>query len=76
MPEMLEKLHQKYGDNIDGNLKAQKEIDDAFGDSAVVVKQLYGDVDVLRKNITSLGGNDGLKRARKWPINWLIRGNG
>lgn len=65
MPEMLEKLHQKYGDNIDGNLKAQKEIDDAFGDSAVVVKQLYGDVDVLRKNITSLGGDDGLKRARE-----------
>ena len=65
MPEMLEKLHQKYGDNIDGNLKAQKEIDEAFGDSAVVVKQLYGDVDVLRKNITSLGGNDGLKRARE-----------
>ncbi|EMD0829334.1 phage tail tape measure protein [Morganella morganii] len=65
MPEMLEKLHKKYGDNIDGNLKAQKEIDDAFGDSAVVVKQLYGDVDVLRKNITSLGGDDGLKRARE-----------
>lgn len=65
MPELLEKLHQKYGDNIDGNLKAQKEIDDAFGDSAVVVKQLYGDVDVLRKNITSLGGDDGLKRARE-----------
>ncbi|MGJ7057408.1 phage tail tape measure protein [Morganella morganii] len=65
MPEMLEKLHQKYGDNIDGNLKAQKEIDDAFGDSAVVVKQLYGDVDVLRKNINSLGGDDGLKRARE-----------
>ena len=65
MPEILEKLHQKYGDNIDGNLKAQKEIDDAFGDSAVVVKQLYGDVDVLRKNITSLGANDGLKRTRE-----------
>ncbi len=65
MPEMLEKLHQKYGDNIDGNLKAQKEIDDAFGDSAVVVKQLYGDVDVLRKNITSLGANDGMKRTRE-----------
>ncbi|HEI9768598.1 TPA: phage tail tape measure protein [Morganella morganii] len=65
MPEMLEKLHQKYGNNIDGNLKAQKEIDDAFGDSAVVVKQLYGDVDVLRKNITSLGANDGMKRTRE-----------
>lgn len=65
MPEMLEKLQKKYGANIEGNLKAQKEIEDAFGDSAVVVKQLYGDVDVLRKNITGLGANDGLKRARE-----------
>ncbi|WP_434172248.1 hypothetical protein AHYW_001403 [Providencia manganoxydans] len=65
MPEILEKLHKKYGDNIDGNLKAQKEIEAAFGDSAIVVKQLYGDVDVLRKNMTSLGANDGMKRTRE-----------
>ncbi|TCT36954.1 TP901 family phage tail tape measure protein [Providencia alcalifaciens] len=65
MPEILEKLHKKYGANIDGNLKAQKEIEDAFGDSAIVVKQLYGDVDVLRKNMTSLGANDGMKRTRE-----------
>ncbi len=57
LPEMLGKLQQKYGANIDGNLKAQKEIEAAFGDSAIVVKQLYGDVDVLRKNITALGAN-------------------
>lgn len=63
MPEMLEKIQRKYGTSIEGNLKAQKEIEDAFGDSAVVVKQLYGDVDVLRKNITSLGANDGMKRT-------------
>ncbi len=65
MPEMLEKIQKKYGTSIEGNLKAQKEIEDAFGDSAVVVKQLYGDVDVLRKNITSLGANDGMKRTRE-----------
>lgn len=63
--EMLGKLQQKYGANIDGNLKAQKEIEAAFGDSAIVVKQLYGDVDVLRKNITALGANDGMKRTRE-----------
>lgn len=65
LPEMLGKLQQKYGNNIDGNLKAQKEIEAAFGDSAIVVKQLYGDVDVLRKNITALGANDGMKRTRE-----------
>ncbi|MEO3904149.1 phage tail tape measure protein [Providencia rettgeri] len=65
LPEMLGKLQQKYGANIDGNLKAQKEIEAAFGDSAIVVKQLYGDVDVLRKNITALGANDGMKRTRE-----------
>ncbi|CDG18541.1 phage tail tape measure protein [Xenorhabdus doucetiae] len=65
MPEMLEKLQAKYGKSIEGNLKAQAEIDEAFGDSAVVIKQLYGNVDVLRKNMTALGANDGMKRTRE-----------
>ncbi|MTC70025.1 phage tail tape measure protein [Providencia sp. wls1914] len=63
MPEMLDKLQAKYGKSIEGNLKAQKEIEAAFGDSAVVVKQLYGNVDILRKNIGFLGGSDGMKRT-------------
>lgn len=63
MPEMLEKLQGKYGKSIAGNLKAQKEIEDAFGDSAIVVKSLFNNVEVLRKNITALGGDDGMKRA-------------
>ncbi|WP_237387258.1 phage tail tape measure protein [Xenorhabdus sp. Sc-CR9] len=65
MPEMLEKLQAKYGKSIEGNLKAQAEIDEAFGDSAVVIKQLYGNVDVLRKNMTALGANDGMKRTKE-----------
>ncbi|CDL87201.1 phage tail tape measure protein [Xenorhabdus cabanillasii] len=65
MPEMLEKLQAKYGKSIEGNLKAQAEIDAAFGDSAVVIKQLYGNVDVLRKNMTALGANDGMKRTQE-----------
>lgn len=63
MPEMLDKLQAKYGASIEGNLKAQKEIEAAFGDSAVVVKQLYGNVDILRKNMGFLGASDGMKRT-------------
>jgi hypothetical protein len=55
MPEMLIKLQGKYGKSLEGNLKAQKELDDAFGDSSAVVKQLYGNIDVLQRNITELG---------------------
>ncbi|WP_447868170.1 phage tail tape measure protein [Rahnella aceris] len=63
MPAMLEKLQSKYGQSIEGNLKAQGELDAAFGDSAAVIKQLYGNVDLLKRNITELGSNDGMKRA-------------
>ncbi|ETT00218.1 TPA: phage tail tape measure protein [Providencia alcalifaciens] len=63
MPDMLEKLQTKYGASIEGNLKAQKDIEAAFGDAAVVVKQLYGNVDILRKNIGFLGASDGMKRT-------------
>lgn len=65
MPEMLTKLQGKYGESLEGNLKAQKELDDAFGSSSAVVKQLYGNVAVLQRNITELGGADGLKRTQE-----------
>lgn len=65
MPAMLEKLQGKYGASIEGNLKAQAELDAAFGDSSAVIKHLYGNVDVLQRNITELGGSDGLKRAQE-----------
>lgn len=64
MPDMLIKLQGKYGKSLEGNLKAQKELDDAFGDSSAVVKQLYGNIDSLQRNITELGGSDGLKRTQ------------
>lgn len=65
MPEMLEKLQAKYGKSLEGNLKAQQELDDAFGASATVIKQLYGNVALLQRNITELGGADGLKRTQE-----------
>lgn len=63
MPAMLEKLQGKYGASIEGNLQAQKELDEAFGGGAAVIKQLYGNVDVLQRHITELGSNDGLTRV-------------
>ncbi|MGL3099848.1 phage tail tape measure protein [Enterobacter asburiae] len=65
MPEMLAKLQGKYGKSLEGNLKAQTELDEAFGDSSAVVKQLYGNVALLQRNITELGGADGLKRTQE-----------
>ncbi|MEL5233807.1 phage tail tape measure protein, partial [Serratia ureilytica] len=63
LPEMLEKLQARYGKSIEGNLKAQAALDDAFGDSSVLIKQLYGNVDLLKRHITELGSNDGMKRT-------------
>ncbi|EHB3597777.1 phage tail tape measure protein [Salmonella enterica] len=65
MPEMLIKLQGKYGKSLEGNLKAQAELDVAFGDSSAVVKHLYGNVALLQRNITELGGSDGLKRTQE-----------
>ncbi|EPX3666022.1 phage tail tape measure protein [Citrobacter koseri] len=65
MPDMLTKLQNKYGKSLDGNLKAQAELDAAFGDSSAVIKQLYGNVALLQRNITELGGADGLKRTQE-----------
>ncbi|HAK3429760.1 TPA: phage tail tape measure protein [Salmonella enterica] len=65
MPEMLIKLQGKYGKSLEGNLKAQAEMDAAFGDSSAVVKHLYGNVALLQRNITELGGSDGLKRTQE-----------
>ncbi|ELY4753268.1 UNVERIFIED_ASMBLY: phage tail tape measure protein [Cronobacter sakazakii] len=65
MPEMLMKLQGKYGKSLEGNLKAQAELDEAFGDSSAVIKQLYGNVALLQRNINELGGADGLKRTQE-----------
>ncbi|EEI2191352.1 phage tail tape measure protein, partial [Salmonella enterica] len=62
---MLIKLQGKYGKSLEGNLKAQAELDAAFGDSSAVVKHLYGNVALLQRNITELGGSDGLKRTQE-----------
>lgn len=65
MGEILQKLQDKYGQSIEGNVKAQQAIDDAFGGGADVIKKLYGQQAILNRSITELGRNDGMKRAQE-----------
>ncbi|SFC49948.1 phage tail tape measure protein [Pragia fontium] len=63
MPDIIQKLQNKYGKSIQGNIKAQAELDKAFGGGSKVIKALYGNVDEMRKHMDSLGKNTGMKNA-------------
>lgn len=65
MGDILQKIQDKYGKNIAGNVKAQQALDAAFGGGADVIKKLIGRQDELNKSITELGRNDGMKRAQE-----------
>src|SRR5471030_1415893 len=65
MGDILQKVQNKYGKSIEGNVKAQQAIDAAFGGGADVIKKLYGQQNQLNKSITELGRNDGMKRAQE-----------
>ncbi|EAX4765477.1 phage tail tape measure protein [Salmonella enterica subsp. enterica serovar Colindale] len=65
MGDILQKLQSKYGQSIEGNVKAQQALDAAFGGGADVIKKLYGQQDKLNRSITELGRNDGMKRAQE-----------
>lgn len=63
MGDILQKLQDKYGQSIEGNVKAQQDLDAAFGGGADVIKKLYGQQNILNRSISELGRNDGMKRA-------------
>ncbi|EAW3584745.1 phage tail tape measure protein [Salmonella enterica] len=65
MGDILQKLQSKYGQSIEGNVKAHQALDTAFGGGADVIKKLYGQQDKLNRSITELGRNDGMKRAQE-----------
>ena len=65
MGDILQKLQNKYGASIEGNVKAQQALDAAFGGGADVIKKLYGQQNALNRSITELGRNDGMKRAQE-----------
>lgn len=65
MGDILQKLQDKYGASIEGNVKAQQALDAAFGGGADVIKKLYGQQNILNRSISELGRNDGMKRAQE-----------
>ncbi|MDR3432555.1 MAG: phage tail tape measure protein [Rouxiella aceris] len=65
MGDILQKLQDKYGQSIEGNVKAQQDLDAAFGGGADVIKKLYGQQNILNRSISELGRNDGMKRAEE-----------
>lgn len=65
MGDILQKLQDKYGQSIEGNVRAQQALDAAFGGGADVIKKLYGQQNNLNRSIAELGRNDGMKRAQE-----------
>ena len=63
MPDIIQRLQNKFGKSIQGNVKAQAALDKAFGGGAQVIKALYNNVDELKTHMTELGKNNGMKTA-------------
>lgn len=71
---ILDKLKAKYGENIEGNARAQAAMEKAFGKGAAVVRALWNNTDGLSQSITALGKNPGIKQvednAKKTVVPW------
>ncbi|EEP1423073.1 phage tail tape measure protein [Salmonella enterica] len=71
---ILDKLKAKYGENIEGNARAQAAMEKAFGKGASVIRALWNNTDGLSKSINALGKNPGLKAveemAKKTVVPW------
>ncbi|MEX6277082.1 phage tail tape measure protein [Providencia hangzhouensis] len=62
-PDILDKLQAKFGNTIEGNLKAQNALNAAFGDGAQALTAAWGQADTLRKHMAQLGNTHGLDRS-------------
>ncbi|MHC9057798.1 phage tail tape measure protein [Pantoea sp. y20] len=65
MGDILQKIQDKFGTNIAGNVKAQQKLDEAFGGGSDVIKKLIDRQGQLNKSIAELGRNDGMKQAQE-----------
>jgi phage-related protein len=63
MMTLLQEMQGKYGKSIEGNAKAQADLNAAFGTGALVVSQLYGNTAQLETSMRELGGSDSMRRA-------------
>ncbi|MBP1037841.1 phage tail tape measure protein [Serratia fonticola] len=62
-PDILQKVQAKFGDTIEGNVKAQAALNKAFGDGAQALTAAWGQADALRKHMRDMGNTQGLDRA-------------
>ncbi|QDL33832.1 phage tail tape measure protein [Serratia liquefaciens] len=62
-PDILQKLQAKFGDTIEGNVKAQATLNKAFGEGAQALTAAWGQADALRKHMRDMGNTQGLDRA-------------
>lgn len=62
-PDILDKLQAKFGNTLDGNLKAQKALNAAFGNGAQALMDTWGQADTLRRHMAQLGNTHGLDRS-------------
>ncbi len=62
-PDILQKLQARFGDTIEGNVKAQATLNKAFGEGAQALTVAWGQADALRKHMRDMGNTQGLDRA-------------
>ncbi|EKN4865421.1 TPA: phage tail tape measure protein [Yersinia enterocolitica] len=62
-PDILQKLQAKFGNTIEGNVKAQAVLNKAFGEGAQALTATWGQADKLRKHMRDMGNTQGLDRA-------------
>ncbi|BEN44487.1 phage tail tape measure protein [Serratia marcescens] len=62
-PDILQKLQAKFGDTIEGNVKAQATLNKAFGEGAQALTAAWGQADALRKHMRDMGNTQGLDKA-------------
>ncbi|WP_145507675.1 phage tail tape measure protein [Yersinia hibernica] len=62
-PDILQKLQAKFGNTIEGNVKAQAALNKAFGDGAQALTATWGQADKLRQHMRDMGNTQGLDRA-------------
>lgn len=67
-PDILQKLQAKFGDTIEGNVKAQATLNKAFGEGAQALTAAWGQADALRKHMRDMGNTQGLDRATEMAM--------
>ncbi|MER2980844.1 MULTISPECIES: phage tail tape measure protein [Serratia] len=67
-PDILQKLQAKFGDNIEGNVKAQATLNKAFGEGAQALTAAWGQADALRKHMRDMGNTQGLDKATQMAM--------